>query len=295
MAYLLTNVLQDAYFALGQLNISTATSGSTIAIADTKQATLHGDDAWKNGAVIVVRDQTGVAPEGEISLCTAYTDSTGSFATVWTAAPASGDTFAFINDFYPIYTMMECANMALQELGDIILVDVSLTTAANQTEYALPVACKGSRPLSVSIQGQTGDADDNRYATVYGWEYIPAAPGSTGLVIFDAQPISGRTIKIVYSGRQPKLSAYNSVISETVHPALAAAAVTEMALRWQNSRLQGGDDFLLQRWNDAKQALAAAKLAFPTWKPKRKPKLLVLGGFGEDPDSIAAPDPGTRT
>lgn len=295
MAYLLTNVLQDAFFSLGQLNVSTATSGSTIALADTKQAALHGDDAWKNGAVIIIRDQSSVAPEGEISLCTAYTDSTGSFATVWTTPPASGDTYGFINDFYPLYAMMECCNMALQELGDIALVDTSLTTAANQTEYGYPVACKGSRPISVSIQGRTGDANDNLYVPVYGWEYVPAAPASTGLIVFDSQPITGRTIKIVYFGRHPKLTAYSSTISETVHPALAAGAVTEMALRWQNSRLQGGDDFLLQRWNDAKRELETLKVRYPIWAPKRKPKLLVLGGFGEDPDSIAAPDMGTRT
>ena len=297
MTYTLSNMMTDMYMSLGQLNVSTVTSGSTVALADTKQATLHGDDSWKNGAVIVIRDGTtaGAAPEGEFSLCTAYTDSTGSFATVWTAAPAATDTYAFVNDFYPLYPMIEVCNMALQELGDIILVDTSLTTAANQTEYALPVTCKGSRPLSVAIQGVTTDANDNRYTTVFGWDYIPAAPGSTGNLVFDVQPITGKSIKIVYSGRHPKLSIYSSVISETIHPSLAAAAATEMALRWQNSRLQGGDDFLLQRWNDAKQSLVTAKALFPVWKPKRQAKLLVINSSYWDADSIADPAPGVRT
>jgi hypothetical protein len=68
-----------------------------------------------------------------------------------------------------------------------------------------------------------------------------------------------------------------------------------MALRWQNSRLQGGDDFLLQRWNDAKQSLVTAKALFPVWKPKRQAKLLVINSSYWDADSIADPAPGVRT
>lgn len=292
MAYLLTNLLQDAYTNLGQLNASTATGGSTSTVVDSKQAGLHGDGTWKNGSAFIIRDAAGAsaAPEGEFNLVTAYADSTGTFTATFTAAPAAGDTFAFVNDFYPLYTVIELCNMALQELGDIALVDVSLTTAANQTEYALPVACKGQRPLAVLIQGITTDANDNKYWNTVAFDYIPAAPGSTGLLVFETQPPASRTIKIVYMGRHPKLSVYSSIVSETIHPALASAAATEVCLRWQNSRLQGGDDFLLQRWNDAKTELMKAKADFPIWKPRKRTKLLILRS-GFDPDQFSYPGP----
>lgn len=264
--------------SLGQLNVSTATSGSTSAIADTKQATLHGDNAWKDGACILVRDAAGAsaAPEGEFSLVTAYTDSSGSFATTWTSAPASGDTFGFVNDFYPLYTVIELCNLALVEVGDIALVDTSLTTAADQTEYSLPVVAKRRRPYEVAIQ-TSADSDDNRWQPIYDWDYAPAAPGTVGKIVFRRQPPSGYTLRIIYDGIHPKLSAYTSVVSETIQPGLAQAAATEMCLRWQNSRLQGGDDFLLQRWNDAKVQLQFAKLSNPVWKPPRRARLFTLG------------------
>jgi len=295
MAYLLTNLLQGALIELGQLNISTVTSGTTIALVDTKQTGQHSDDDWKNGSLFVIRAGTTVATAGQYSLCTGYTDSTGSFTTTWTTAPAAADTYGYASDYFPLFQMIELANQALASLGKIALVDVSLTTAANQTEYELPVACKGSRPLSVSIQGQTGDANDNRYVPVYGWEYIPAAPGTAGNLVFDSQPISGRTIKIVYSGVHPDLTIYTSTISETIAPELAMWALVNRALKWQNSRSGGEEPGLIQQLNDARSEFEAAKVQFPIWAPKRRPKLLVLGGFGEDLDSISAPDPGART
>jgi hypothetical protein len=89
--------------------------------------------------------------------------------------------------------------------------------------------------------------------------------------------MASRTIQIVYEGIHPKLTAYNSPVSEIIHPHLAQMAATEMCLRWQNSRLQGGDDFLLQRWNDSKVTLQRATLDHPIWKPRRKPRLFILG------------------
>jgi len=53
--------------------------------------------------------------------------------------------------------------------------------------------------------------------------------------------------------------------------------LVEKALQWQNSRMMGGDDFLMQRWNDAKMQLEMAKMQYPIWKPKSKSKILTLG------------------
>ena len=279
MAYLLSNLLQDTYMGLGQLNVSTATGGSTSTVVDSKQAGLHGDNTWKNGAAFVVRDAGGAAaaPEGEFGLVTAYTDSSGTFAATFTVAPATGDTYAFVNDFYPLYTVIELCNMGLAELGDIALTDTSLTTATSAREYTLAVAMKRGRPLQIALQGQTGDADDNARQILYDWDVYPAAAGTGATIVFQNELVSGRTLYVTYEGIHPKLSAYSSIVSETIHPRLASASCVEMCLRWQNSRLQGGDDFLLQRWNDAKMQLEMAKSAHPIWKPRRKPKLMIVG------------------
>jgi hypothetical protein len=279
MGYTLANLLQDVYLALGQLTVSTATGGSTSSLVDSKQVGLHGDNEWKDGALLLIRDAdgAGAAPEGEISLCTGYTDSSGTFASVWTVGPANGDIYGFTNDFYPLYTVMELCNMGLMQLGDIALVDTSQTTAESKTEYALPVTAKRGRPLEIALQSATGDSDDNAWQVAYDWDLAPAAPGSTATIVFRRQPTSSRTIRITYEGSHPKLTAATSVISETLHPELAKAAAVEACLKWQNSRLQGGDPFLLQRWNDAKNDLLIAKAEHPVWKPRRRPRLFILG------------------
>ena len=168
MAFTLSNMLQGVYKALGQLRVSTATGGSTTTIVDTKRVGTANDDDFRNGVAFVVRDAGGAsaAPEGEFNRISAYVDSTGTFTvdTAYTAAPASGDTYAWANQQYPIYEMIQAMNDGLRLLGDVPLVDTTtLDTAAAQTEYAAAVAWKRRRPYRIDIQGRTGDADDNQW------------------------------------------------------------------------------------------------------------------------------------
>jgi hypothetical protein len=280
MAFLLSNLLQKAYEKLGQANYSLATGGSVATIVDSRQAGLHGDDAWKEGATFVTRDAAGALPENQFALVTGYTDSTGTFtsaAAAFTTAPAATDTYMFVNDFYPLYTMIELANSALQSLGPIPLIDTSITSAASQTEYTLPVACKRQKPLRVDYQGKTGDANDNQWIAIDNWRYEPATAGTTAVLVLP-QLVTGRTVRIWYMGVHPTLTTYSSVVVETIEPELATALLVEKALEWQNSRLQGGDDFLVQRWNDQKQQVLAARAQFPISKPKRRPRLMIVGG-----------------
>lgn len=279
MAFLLSNILQKAYEKLGQANYSLATGGSTATVVDSKQAGLHGDDSWKGGGCFITR-AAGAAPENEYALVTGYTDSSGTFtsaASSYIVTPASGHTFMFVNDFYPLYTMIELANSALQSLGPIPLIDTSITSAASQTEYTLPVACKRQKPLRVDYQGKTGDANDNQWIAIDNWRYEPATAGTTAVLVLP-QLVTGRTVRIWYMGVHPTLTTYSSVVVETIEPELATALLVEKALEWQNSRLQGGDDFLVQRWNDQKQQVLAARAQFPISKPKRRPRLMIVSG-----------------
>ncbi|MBW8012501.1 MAG: hypothetical protein FVQ83_14895 [Chloroflexi bacterium] len=283
MAFNLSNLVQAIYTELGQLTASTATGGSTTTAVDSKLQGQYGDDDWKDGALFVIRDAAGAgaAPEGEFSRISAYDDdgSDGTFTIdSLTAAIASGDTFGFVNAYYPLHSMIELVNAALRALGDIALVDTTtLDTESSKTEYAAAVAWKRRRPLAVDIQGKTGDGNDNRWVRVYDWDFVPAAPGSTGLIIFKSQPTSSRDIRVWYKDAHPRLSDYDDVVSETITPELAVAVGVERALRWQNSRAGGGDPFLLERWNDAKVELERAKTAFPVWTPRRSAKLMIIG------------------
>jgi hypothetical protein len=219
-----------------------------------------------------------------------YVASTTTFtvATAFTVAPASGDAILLATPRIKLPQMRQAVNDGLAELGTISLVDTSLTSAAAQTEYALPVGLKIKRLIDVQVQGITTDANDNRYTSIISQtRYVPSAPGSTGLLILP-QLSASRTIKIIYEGVHPTLFAYSDVISETIHEELAVAAAINKALTWYVSKRGDSalDTFVIQRWNDAKNMLQQQKAEKPIFRAKPKPKWLVAGR-GPDYDEPA--------
>lgn len=286
MGYTLSNLLQAVYAELGQLQVSTATAGGDDYVTDSKMVNTGGkDDVWKNGVVFIIEDSggAGAAPEGEFKLVTAYDDSNGKFTVEanFSAQPANEDWYGVASEYYPLYTMIELVNAGLRGLGDIALVDTAaLDTATGQTEYTAAVTWKRKPPVRIDYQGHTGDADDNQWVRLYDWEFVPSSAGQTGLIIFRQELPAGRDLRIWYHDAHPRLNAYDNKVAEVIAPELAVAACVERALRWQNSRLGGGDPFLLQRWNDAKVELGRAILQFPIWRPKRVARAK-LAGMGD--------------
>ena len=165
--YHLTDLLQDVYEDLGEINVSTATGGTTSTVVDSKQPTDNGDDDWKESVLFITYDAGGAdgAPQGEFQRVSGYTASSGTFTvdTNFSVSPATGDTFSWASDFYPFRNMIELANAGLRKLGDIVRVDTTtLDSASQKTEYAYAVTWKRKPPLYVDYQGRTGDANDNR-------------------------------------------------------------------------------------------------------------------------------------
>lgn len=279
MAYLLSNLLQDAYRRLGQTYTFTATGGSTTTFIDTNLKEKYQDDQLVDWTVFVTRDTGGVAPENEYSRISAYLESTNT-ATIGTltAGIASGDTLTIASNRFPLREMIEAANRALSGIGDIVLIDTSLTTAASQTEYAIPVALKREPPIKVQLQGTTSDSNANEWIDLQPDEYdiVPAAPGSTGLLVFRAQPETGLNLKIWYKGVHPNLTVYSSVVSETIHPEIAATGLVAHMLEWFVSSTEGDSDFWLMRLNDARREFDIAKQKHGMWKPNRRNKLLTV-------------------
>ncbi len=289
MGYTFANLVVDACTRIGCLRSSAATSaGSTTTIVDSKMATGR-DDVWKNGLLVITYDAAGAsaAPEGDVRQISAFASATGTFTVdaAWSgsASTATSDQFAFTTPEYGYYDMLNIANQALKALGDVVNVDITtLDTAAAQTEYTYAVTWKRKPPIQVAIQGKLSDTNDYQWVTFYNWKYIPAAAGSTGLIVFDRQPLASRDIRVMYYGPHAALSSGTSVISEYIAPELATAAVVEKALEWNVTRSRGAEEFMLQRWNDAKQQLLQAKAEFPIWKPKRSPKILTMNRSGAE-------------
>jgi hypothetical protein len=282
MPLTLSKVMERAWRETGFSVDILATGGSTTTIVDANSQ-YTSDDSLVGGTALVVRDAGGAnaAPEGEFQRISDYVASTTTFTvgTAFTVAPAAGDSILLATPRIRLPQMRQAVNDGLANLGTISLVDTSLTTADAQTEYALPVGLKLKRLLDVQIQGDTEDANDSQYVSIINQtRYVPAAPGSTGLLIIP-QYASGYTIKIIYEGVHPILFAFSDKVSETIQEELAVAAAIDKALTWYVSKR--GDSalgtFTIQRWNDAKQALQAQKAEKPIFRIKPKAKFFVSG------------------
>lgn len=245
----LFDILKNTYLSLGHLEQSVATDGSTTTVVDTK-LTDYGDDDLVNGTVFITRDAggAGAAPEGEASRISSNSQATQTITvdTAFSAAVAAGDVFGLASSVYPLYTLIELVNRALSNLGTIQLIDTSLTTVSSQVEYDLPVTLKHKPPVRVQTS-----SDNNIWTDITNWYAVPASPGSTGLLVFNAEPASGYTLKLWYETEHPRLALMTDLLSETIHSEYAVALVVEKAIQWQLDRQAGKDTYLLQRWNKA--------------------------------------------
>jgi len=281
MTYLFWQLLRDAYADLGQLQAAQATGGSTTRVVDTKLIGLGRDDDW-NGGTVIVLSAGGQAPEGEFGRVSDYVDATGTLTVPeMSASVESGDLYGLVSEYYPLQQMVELSNQALRNLGDLTHVDpATLDTASGQTEYAASAAWKRRPPRRIDIQTCTGEGGDHRWALVRNWAYLPAATGQSGLIVFRTQLPTGRDLRIWYEDVHPRVSAYDDAIHESIHPALAVAAVVEKALGWQVSRLDGENEFLLRRLEDARAELERQKRLHPVWQVGRVSRGMEIRGRG---------------
>jgi len=291
----LSDILQEVLINLGDFREGMATGGTTATVVDS---TLGGvDDDYNNGTVFITYDAGGAAaaPEGQFAQVTDYTADTGTItcaASSFTVSPAAGDYYGVSTRDWPLYKLISLVNNALNGIGLITLTDTTtLDTAASQTEYACATDWKHSEPIRIDLQRNTADSDDNRWKMLDRglWEYIPAAAGSTGLIVFWDQPISSRGLRVWYRDYHPAVRTYSSTIYEAIHAEHLVWETVYRALRWRKG-MQDAPSGIEDMLREADQRRLEYGLKFRPRQEKRRGKLLILGGR-RDTDSIAAPDP----
>lgn len=282
MSFLATNLFQAVWRDLGRVppfHQFAATGGSATTIVNTAWniRDVPEDDYCKDWTAVVARDAGGAGadPEGKLSRITAFNSATYTYTmdTVTTAV-ASGDEILIANSDIPLYEMYAAANRALQDFGEVHSEDTSLTMASNTYRYLLPVGTRRDMPILVEWE----DTYYQRYAVRYtlradNYLHIPA-------------PVNGYALHVTYIGPHAKLTAYNTAISEDIHPALAIAATTVQALRWLIGTQQGGSDFDKQRYNEALVNLERAKMEHPVRKYPRGPKYFVANRVDVDNETV---------
>lgn len=274
----LFDILFDLYDDLGQLRSGVATGGSATTVVDTLLKP-YGVDAFNHGTVLINDTTDDAAPKGEFGEVSAFTPSTGTLTVpTLTAAVGAGDLYGLADDSYPVDDMIRLVNRSLSRLGPWVGRDTSLTTAAGQTEYALPADCKPQRLRRVYIQGLTGNSADNRWVENYSW--LPQQAASNDLR-FRVQPASGLSILLVYMGDHPEMSVATDALNESVEPDLLNAELLYRALKW---KARTDESNILKQWiNDAAADLEEAK---------RKRRFV---DPGKPFKSILQPDDGNRS
>ena len=271
MSFTLSELLQAAYAELGQLAAARVSGGSTDTLVDETMRGRGSDDAWKGGCIFII-SAGGEAPQGEFSGISAYDDSEGLFtlASPLTAAVEAGDLYGLASGYYPLGTMIELANAGLRGAGELPLAQIVSLDGCTSA-----IAWQGRPP--VRVDRLCGGGAGQRWQRTYDWEYQRGGAGEDGTIICRRSLAGAAAVRIWYMDTQPRLEAWDDELAEAVVPELAAAAVVERALRWQNSRLGGGDPFLLQRWNDAKVELGHAQRRYPIWGPGRGHRMHLAG------------------
>jgi hypothetical protein len=280
--FLTTNLVQRILSKTGQVEptfgLFDVTGGSATTFINTNFTNFENppeSDTLKNYLAIVVRDAAGASasPEGKWGIVSAYDDATqtGTIATV-TDAIASGDTIMLAKqDKFPLSQILFSINTALEELGDLPNnADVSLTTVANQTEYSVPVAVKRGIK-QVWVQGRTNDVDDNQWFQITDYRNELTGAGTASVLYLPVLP-SGRTIRLVYDGVHPVVSAYSSVINEYVHPNVIVGKSILTLLEWYNRRdeNQESDSYFLWLEKEYREKYIPQALAENPIKQERK-------------------------
>jgi hypothetical protein len=266
--YQLTQLLQDAWYRLGQLKRWKLTGGSATTAVNTnwagvEEALFEDDDAALiYGTVVCIEDAGGLhaAPEGEMGMITDY-DSASNTITLDALSSALGvsDRIGIASPLFPLEDMIELANVALQKLGEIDVPDY-ISVQAGTISYFLPSTIRQIPTLIRYISPNTVIAPK----VLQGWNVQPDTAGQNlTLSVSKQYGETGGQFEVFYRAQHPKITSFSSDISEFINPELALCALIAEAYQWYNNQLGGSNQYFLQRENKALQDLEAAVVKFP--------------------------------
>ena len=286
MTTTLSDILRGAYTDLGQLTIVTATGGSATTVVDTN--TIYTtDDSLVNGTAFVITTTDAATPQGKFARISDFVASTKTFTidTV-TDVVGAGDIIGLARPTIPLLQMKRAVNDALiDHIGSISIVDTSLTSVGAYNVYTLPAGMMIKKIVDVQLEpaGQypnisgmfTIQMGQLKYESIM--SRVEILPTATGGQMTSWDLPAGLIIRIIYEGLHPTVNLYSDTIRETVPEALLKAATIDKALTWLVSKRGESalGTFLLQRWNDAKQTLQAARMEHPVNRVHKAPRYFV--------------------
>lgn len=242
LAPTLSDVMLGTFDELGQLVSGVCTGGSGTTLIDSG---LKGkDDSWNGGSAFITYDAgaAAAAPEGEFAEITDYARGSGTVTADFSADVAASDHYALASNRWSARDMIAIINRATRRLGAIPKVDVSLTTAAAQTEYTLPAGFRNVR----RVFRHTSTGTDNEQPVKMSDWYE-----ENNVLIFRRQPPSGYVLRLVAKGLASPMPLYSSTLDTAIALERAIAESAYHALRFLIRRTEGEDRSLMSDANDA--------------------------------------------
>ncbi len=276
-----------------ETRITSTTGNTTSALIQTLRSET-ADDQFNEGTFFILSaTAASTAIAGQFRPIQDYVASSGEFrwaSSVLAAVPAGADV-GYLGKEFRTPLLIELANDALRSLGPLTFVDrTTLQTSAVQTAYSGSVSWKYAPPSRIDVLTGVGTSTtDPDWYTITNWHYQPSTAGAAGLIVFDEQLPVSRDVRVWYEDHHHRITASTQAVDERFHPELVVAALVEKLYEYRNSRSRGGDAFDVQRWGDAKLKLQQAKVLYPTWQPKKKRKLVIVGH--EEDDHLPYPAP----
>lgn len=277
-AFQATHLWQRVASKLGLTKNITATGGSATTIVDTSISTDYQDYSDFQSNYAFVRYDAGgagAAPEGEVQLVTNYVASTTTLTVnTYTAAVAAGDKITLVRgSVLPLSDLINICDMSIKELYQVPDVDITITTAANQTEHSVPTGVWWQNIVQLEIQGDKSDANDQRYSIIPRamWKVVPpASEGGTATLVIP-QFTSGYVVRVTFLRPHADLHTYASDISKAINPTLAVAKCALECALWKSDQFKDMIPRLQKEYENALSRYPTTKFiksmgGMPHWK-----------------------------
>lgn len=200
----LADVMLDVAEILGGVRTGTATGGSTVTLVDTNR--IEASEYWKNGTLFLLSGTySGVA-----SRISAYSENIITVPSTVGGAIVAGVLYAVSPPRYPFDVMQTALQRAIDEIGESVIIDATLTVTASTHSYTLPAGV--SNVLKVEVA--TSSASPYQYQPNYFWTE------NGGTLYFEpskAPSTADMKIRIWYRGAHAALSTYSTIISPNVN------------------------------------------------------------------------------
>lgn len=240
MTYTLFDLTLRVARELGGILEGLATAGDAASLTDDNDLkNVFSDDHFNRGTLWLTYDAAGAgaAPQGEFTRVSDFVGSTGvvSFRDNLTAAVGAGDEYALSNRAYRLDTIIRMVNRVLR--GIMVPTDdiSTITTAAEQTEYDLPLAVLDP-DIEVWIQGKTSDTNDYKWQRVHDWYVKETGRGVANKLIFRTQPPQPYLLRLVYNIPHAEMHAASDQLMERIDINRVALAAALECLQWKSAQ-----------------------------------------------------------